>query len=94
MNKADVVRTVSEKTGVAPDVCDKIIRALEEQAGGVLAAKLKGAGAEQTDMLARISQEAGVPAADCEKVLAATDDVVKSGIADKLGVFKGLFSKS
>jgi hypothetical protein len=94
MNKADVIRTVSEKTGIAPDACEKIVKALEEQAGDVLAAKLKGVGAEQTDMLARISREAGVPPADCEKVLAAAEDVVKSGIADKLGVFKGLFSRS
>ena len=94
MNKADVVRTVSEKTDVAPDVCEKIIKALEEQAGGVLVAKLKGTGADQTGMLVRISQEAGGPSADCEKVLAATEDVVKSGIADKLGFFKGLFSRS
>ena len=94
MNKGDVIQSVSEKTGVAPDVCDKIIKALEAQAGDVLAAKLQGASTGDIDMLARISQQSGAPAADCEKVLAAAEEVVKSGIADKLGFFKGLFSRS
>ena len=94
MNKADVIQSVSEKTGIAPDLCETILKAFEKQAGDALAAKLKGAGGDQADLLARISQETGVPSTDCEKVLTASGEVVKAGIADKLGFLKGLFSRS
>lgn len=94
MNKADVIKSVSEKTGITPDLCEKIIKALEQQAGDVLAAKFRGDGTAGTDMLARVSQVSGVPEADCQRVLAATEDVVKTGIADKLGFLKGLFGRS
>lgn len=30
MNKADVIAKVAEKTGVAPDTCEKVIDALEK----------------------------------------------------------------
>lgn len=91
MNKADVIQSVTEKTGIAPDICEKILKALEKQAGDVLvASKLQGGG-DQPDMLAQISRETGVPATDCERVLAAAADVVKTGIADKFGLLKGLF---
>lgn len=93
MNKADVIQSASEKTGIAPDVCERILEAFEQQAGDALAAKLKGTGGDQTDMLARISQATGVPAEDCERVLTASGEVVKAGIADKLGFLKGLFSR-
>jgi hypothetical protein len=94
MNKADVIQSVSEKTGIAPDLCEKVLKAFETQAGDALAAKLKGTGGDQTGMLARISQATGVPPADCERVLTAIEEVVKTGIADKLGFLKGLFSQS
>jgi hypothetical protein len=42
MNKADVISKVSEKTGIAPDACEKVIKAFEEQAGDILGAKIKG----------------------------------------------------
>ena len=94
MNKADVIQSVSEKTGIAPDVCERILKAFEQQAGDALAAKLTGQGADQSDLLARIAQETGEPSADCEKVLTASGEVVKAGIADKLGFLKGLFGRS
>lgn len=94
MNKADVIQSVSEKTGIAPELCEKILKAFESEAGDTLAATLKGQGGEQSGMLARISQHTGVPEADCDRVLSTAADVVKAGIADKLGVLKSLFSKS
>ncbi len=90
MNKADVIQSVSEKTGIAPDVCERILKAFEQQAGD----SLTGQGAHQADLLARIAQETGEPSADCEKVLTASGEVVKAGIADKLGFLKGLFGRS
>ena len=41
MNKADVIQSVSEKTGIAPDVCERILDSLEKPAGDLLATKLK-----------------------------------------------------
>ena len=94
MNKADVIRSISEQTGIAPDLCERVLKAFENQAGEALAAKLKGAGTDDTDLLAQIAQETGLPSADCERVLTAGGEVVKAGIADKLGFLKGLFSRS
>jgi hypothetical protein len=94
MNKADVIRSVSEKTGIAPELCENVLKALEQQAGDALAAKLKGAGGDQVDMLERISQATGVPPADCQRVLDASGEVIKAGIGEKLGFLKGLFSRS
>jgi len=42
MNKADVIRKVSEETGIESNLCEKVIKAFEEQSGDVLAVKLKG----------------------------------------------------
>ena len=46
MNKADVIQSVFEKTGIAPDVCERILKALEQQAGDALTATLTGKGAD------------------------------------------------
>ena len=94
MNKADVIKSVSEKTGISPDLCEKILKAFEQHAGDLLSAKLKGTGTGTAGALAQISQQTGIAAADCERVLAALEDVVKAGIADKLGVLKGLLGRS
>jgi nucleoid DNA-binding protein len=94
MNKADVIRSVSDKTGVAPELCETILKAFESEIGDTLSATLKGQGGEQTGMLARISQQTGASAADCDRVVSTAAEVVKDGIADKLGVLKGLFPKS
>jgi hypothetical protein len=45
-------------------------------------------------MLARISQKTGASPADCDRVVSTAAEVVKAGIADKLGGLKGLFSRS
>ena len=94
MNKADVIQSVSEKTGVAPELCEKILKAFENEVGDTLASTLKGEGGEQSGMLSRIAQQTGASTADCDRVVAAAAEVVKAGIADKLGVLKGLFSRS
>ena len=94
MNKTDVINKVSEQTGIAPDACEKVIKAFEEQAGDILAAKLKGATGDSADILTGVSEKVGMGAEDCQKVLAALEGVVKEGISDKLGAFAKLFSKS
>ncbi|MGE0036429.1 MAG: hypothetical protein AB7S93_12400 [Xanthobacteraceae bacterium] len=93
MNKADVIQRVSEKTGVAPELCETILKAFENAVGNTLSATLKGQGGEQSGMLARVSQQTGASAADCDRVVSTAAEVVKAGIADKLGMLKGLFSK-
>jgi hypothetical protein len=35
MDKADVIRAVSEKTGIDAGTCEKVIKAFEEKAGDV-----------------------------------------------------------
>ena len=94
MNKADVISKVSEKTGIAPDACEKVIKAFEEQAGNILGAKIKGLTADNTDILTGISERIGIGTEDCQKVLTALEAVVRDGISDKLGAFTKLFSKS
>jgi nucleoid DNA-binding protein len=94
MNKADVIQSVSEQTGIAPELCEKILKAFENEVGDNLSATLKGQDGERTGMLARISQQTGASEADCDRVVSTAAEVVKAGIADKLGVLKGLFSRS
>jgi nucleoid DNA-binding protein len=93
MNNADVIRKVSETTGVESSICEKIIKAFEEQAGDALAEKLKRTEAGNADMLAGISERTGISSADCEKVLTALEGVVRDGISDKLNIFKRMFSR-
>jgi nucleoid DNA-binding protein len=93
MNKADVIRKVSETTGIESSICEKIIKAFEEQAGDALAGQFKGTEANHADMLAAISEKTGVSSDDCEKVLTALEGVVRDGISDKLNIFKRMFSR-
>jgi hypothetical protein len=91
MNKADVIRTVSEKTGIDAGTCEKIIKAFEQQAGDVLVAKFKGI---NSSLVAGISGRTGISPENCEKVLTSLQDVVGGGIIDKINLFfKNLFAK-
>jgi hypothetical protein len=94
MNKADVISKVSEKTGIAPDACEKVIKGFEEQAGDILGANIKGLTADNADILTGLSERVGIGTEDCKKVLTALEAVVRDGISDKLGAFTKLFSKS
>ena len=94
MNKADVIERVSEQTGVPPALCEKILKAFENELGDTLSATLKGQDGEQSGMLARISQQTGASEADCDRVVSTAAEVLKAGIADKLGGLKGLLSRS
>jgi hypothetical protein len=94
MNKTVVINKVSEQTGIAADACEKVIKAFEEQAGDILAAKLKGLSADNADILTGMSEKVGIAKEDCQKVLIALQGVVQEGISDKLGAFAKLFSKS
>jgi nucleoid DNA-binding protein len=93
MNKEDVVKAVSEKTGVAPDAIEKVVKAFESQAGDALTVGFEGIKTERATLLAGISQKTGIPADTCDKVLTALQETVSSGISEKLGFLKGLFSR-
>jgi nucleoid DNA-binding protein len=93
MNKEDVVKAVSEKTGVAPDAIEKVVKAFESQAGGALNVAFDGIKTDRATLLAGISQKTGIPADTCDKVLTALQETVSSGISEKLGFLKGLFSR-
>jgi hypothetical protein len=93
MNKEDVVKAVSEKTGVAPDTIEKVVKAFESQAGDALSVAFEGIKTDRASLLAGISQKTGIPADTCDKVLTALQGTVSSGISEKLGFLKGLFSR-
>jgi len=88
MNKADVVMKVSEKSGIAGDICEKVIKAFEEQAGGTLMNKFKGIKNNHADFVAGISEKTGLALEDCEKVVTALNEVLDIGLSDKLKFFK------
>ena len=88
MNKTSVVRQVSEKSGIAADVCEKVLNAFEEQSGDALIGKLKGAKNNRADMLAGISEKTGFALDYCERVVFALEDVIGTGLSDKLKFFK------
>jgi nucleoid DNA-binding protein len=93
MNKADVIRKVSEKTGIESNACENIIKTFEERTGDALATKFKGTESNQANLLAGISETTGISSDDCEKVLSALEEVVRDGISDKLNIFKRMFSR-
>jgi hypothetical protein len=93
LNKEDVVKAVSEKTGVAPDAIEKIVKAFESEAGDALTVGFKGIKTDRSSLLAGISEKTGISADTCDKVLTALEGTVSAGIAEKLGFLKGLFSR-
>jgi len=88
MNKTDVIAKVSEKSGVSSDICEKIIKAFQQQAGDALVNKFKGVGNNRADILAGISEKTGLSLEDCEKVMTAFDETVDTGLTNKLKFFK------
>ncbi|MCL2009353.1 MAG: hypothetical protein FWG71_02255 [Synergistaceae bacterium] len=88
MNKAGVVARVSQKSGIAVDVCEKVIDAFEEQFGDILLKKIKGVKSDLADVAESISQKTGLASPDCEKVLAAFKEVVGEGLVDRLKFWK------
>lgn len=88
MNKTDVVERISKKTGISADICEKVVKAFEEQSGDALANKLKGVKNNRADILAGISEKTGISSEDCEKALTAFEEVIGSGLSDKLKFFK------
>jgi hypothetical protein len=93
MNKEDVLKAVSEKTGVAPDAIEKVVKAFESEAGDALTVAFQGVKTDRASLLSGISQKTGIPADTCDKVLTALEGTVSSGISEKLGFLKGLFSR-
>lgn len=88
MNKTDVVNQVSQKSGEAVEICEKIIKAFEDHAGDALIGKFKGVKNNRADMVAGIQQKTGFSLEVCDKVLAAFEEVFDSGLTDKLKFFK------
>lgn len=88
MNKTDVVTQVSQKTGIPADICEKVIKAFEEQSGDALISKFKGIKNNHADMLTGITSKTGFASEDCEKILAAIEAVIGTGLSDKLKFFK------
>jgi hypothetical protein len=84
MNKQDVVTAVAQKTGLPPDICERVVNAIEEQAPGALA----------SEFLGNKTRHAEIVPEDCEKVVSTLESVVKTTVLDKLGFLKGIFSKS
>jgi nucleoid DNA-binding protein len=94
MNKTDVIRTVSEKAGIESNICEKVIKAFEEQAGDALVGTIQGTKTNHAELLAGISGRTGIRQEDCEKVMTALEEVVSAGISDKLNFFKRMFSRN
>ena len=88
MNKTDVITKVSQKSGIAADICEKVVKAFEDQAGDALIGKFKGDKNNRADMLAGITEKTGLALEDCEKVLTAFEEVFGTGLSDKLKFFK------
>lgn len=88
MNKTDVVNQVSLKSGYAADMCEKILKALEEQSGDALIERFKGVKNNRAGMVAGISEKTGFSLDECEKVLTVFEEVFDTGLSNKLKFFK------
>ena len=94
MNKQDVITAVAQKTGLSPDVCERVVNAIQGQAPAALASEFLGNKTRHAEIVAGIAARTGVSPEDCEKVVTTLESVVKTTVLDKLGFLKGIFSKS
>jgi nucleoid DNA-binding protein len=94
MNKQDVVAAVAQKTGLPPDVCERVVNAIPAQSPGALASEFLGNKTRHAEIVAGIAARTGVSPEDCEKIVSTLESVVKTTVLDKLGFLKGIFSKS
>lgn len=88
MNNTDVVNQVSKKSGVTFEICEKVIKAFEEQSGDALTAKFKGVKNNRANMVMGIAEKTGYAEDECEKIITAFEEVFNSGLSDKLRFFK------
>lgn len=88
MNKTEVISKVSQQSGAAAEICEKLLDAFEEQSSEALVNKFKGVKNNRADMVAGMAEKTGVAADICEKVLAAFEEVFAGGLSDKLKIFK------
>lgn len=84
MNNAEVVVRVAEKTGIAADICRKVMDAFEEQSEEALAARFKGIKNNRSTILMGVSKRAGLPLEDCDKIMSAFEEVIAMGLNEKL----------
>lgn len=88
MNKTEVVNEVSQKSGIGTEICERVIKAFEEQSGNVLTAKFKGVKNNRAEIVAGIAEKTGYALDECEKIITAFEEVLDSGLSDKLRFFK------
>lgn len=88
MNDMEVVTRVAEQTGVAADICRKVISAFEEQSEEALTAKFKGVKNNRSTILAGVAKRTGLLLEDCDKIMAAFEEVIAIGLREKLKIFK------
>ena len=88
MNKTDVVVKVAEKSGVEAVVCERLIKAIEEQSGEALLGKFRGAKNNRADMLEGLVRRTEFETEVCEKVLGAFEEVFDKGLSEKFRIFK------
>lgn len=84
MNKTDVVTQVSQNSGISSDICEKVIKAFEEQSGDALIGKFKGIKNNRSNIVEGISEKTGLPLEECDKVLATFEKVFGMGLSNKL----------
>lgn len=88
MDKRDVIAQVSQKSGIAAELCGKVVKAFEKQSGEAIINKFKGIPNNRASILAGISEKTGLAAEDCEKALSALEEVVGAELSGKL-TFRG-----
>lgn len=88
MNNQDVIAQLAEKTGVDDATCDKIMKQLEQVAGGAVLGAATGKKPDAEALADKISGQINVPRDICVKVIDALDGVLNKGLKDKLNPFK------
>lgn len=88
MNKTDVITQVSQKTGFSTDICEKAVKAFEDQSSDALLSKLKGNKNNRADLLAGIVEKSGLSTEDGETILTTLEEIIAGGLSDKLKIFK------
>ena len=92
MNKEEVIKPSPKRPASRPMRSRRSSRRSKARPA-TRSRRVQGVKTDRATLLAGISQRTGIPADTCDKVLTALEGTVSTGISEKLGFLKGLFTR-
>lgn len=83
MNHTDVINELVAITNYEPETCEAVLKAFEEESGGVVMGKLFGKKFDLETIGEKITQRAGVSIEVCKNIMTAFEQVLEKGLNKK-----------